>query len=208
MGQWLERYFTIGERVIIFSMDSINPHLLEYVSALQSRALSDVTLVVIHCTELPDLATARQYAQVVHYRQSGTGNSGHFYLDRNGANDQYVPLDRVAHHVSGHNRHSVGIELVNLGRYPHWLDSRHQTMSEDYPEAQISALIRLLRWLSQTLPNLAHIAGHEMLDQRMVPASDQPGLQVRRKMDPGPRFPWTELLGKIALTRLPETGPD
>lgn len=66
MGQWLERYFTIRERVIIFSMDSINPHLLEYVSALQSRALSDVTLVVIHCTELPDLATARQYAQVVH----------------------------------------------------------------------------------------------------------------------------------------------
>ncbi|MFK7957491.1 MAG: N-acetylmuramoyl-L-alanine amidase [Lysobacterales bacterium] len=184
-------------------MDAINPHLLDYVSALAQRSMEEISLVVIHCTELPDLKTARQYAEVIHYAESETGNAGHFYVDRSGAIDQYVPLDRVAHHVTGYNQHSVGIELVNLGRFPHWLDSRTQRMTEPYPDAQIAALVRLVQWLSQRLPSLRHVAGHESLDLRKVSATDDEALEVSRKMDPGPLFPWPQFLEHIDLTRPP-----
>ena len=43
----------------------------------------DVDLVVIHCTELPDLAIAREYGERV-LHDNGSGNSGHFYIDRDG----------------------------------------------------------------------------------------------------------------------------
>jgi len=173
---------------------------LAYVDALAQRALTAIDLVVIHCTELPDLATARTYAEQVLY-PSGTGNSGHWYINRNGDVVEYVPPGRIAHHVRGHNEHSVGIELVNCGRWPHWLDSRHQQPGEAYPPAQISALRTLLGYLQTTLPALRQIAGHEELDTGLVPASDNPGLRVPRKRDPGPLFPWPAVLHGFSLTR-------
>ncbi|HTM70110.1 MAG TPA: N-acetylmuramoyl-L-alanine amidase, partial [Luteimonas sp.] len=80
---------------------------LPCVARLQPRQLAEVTLVVLHCTELPDLATAREYGERVLYPESGTGNSGHFYIDRDGTVQRWVPEDRIAHHVRGHNPHSV-----------------------------------------------------------------------------------------------------
>ncbi|WP_242112180.1 N-acetylmuramoyl-L-alanine amidase [Luteimonas aquatica] len=175
---------------------------LPYVDKLAARPLSQIDLVVIHCTELPDLAIAREYGERVLYPASGTGNSGHWYLDRDGAAVQYVPHERVAHHVRGHNPRSVGIELVNRGRYPHWLDSRRQAMDEPYPPAQIEALSRLLAQLRETLPALAWIAGHEDLDTGTEAASDDPAARVRRKLDPGPLFPWPQVLAATPLQRL------
>jgi N-acetylmuramoyl-L-alanine amidase len=175
---------------------------LPYVARLQRRPLAQVELVVIHCTELPDLATAREYGERVLY-DSGTGNSGHYYIDRDGTVLRYVPEDRIAHHVRGHNDRAIGIELVNTGRYPHWLDSRHQAMDEAYPDAQVDALVGLLNRLAGELPALRHIAGHEDLDREQVAASDDPAMQVPRKRDPGPRFPWDRVLARIPLQRLP-----
>jgi N-acetylmuramoyl-L-alanine amidase len=176
--------------------------LLPYVARLQPRPPADVTLVVIHCTELPDLATAREYGERVLYPESGTGNSGHFYIDRNGGVQRWVPEDRIAHHVRGHNPHSIGIELVNRGRWPHWLDAAHQAMDEPYPDAQVEALIALLAHLRTTLPNLREIAGHEDLDRDQVPATDDPAVLVPRKRDPGPRFPWDRVLAAVPLRRV------
>jgi N-acetylmuramoyl-L-alanine amidase len=105
----------------------------------------------------------------------------------------------VAHHVRGFNERSLGIELVNRGRYPDWFHSGRQKMTEPYPTPQIEALVALLRDLSQRLPNLRWIAGHDTLDRAQVKASDAPGLLVRRKLDPGPLFPWKELLGTVPL---------
>ena len=173
---------------------------LPYLEALPERAAEAVTRVVIHCTELPDLATARDYGEKVQHA-SGTGNSGHYYLDRDGTIHRFVPGTRAANHVRGHNADSIGIELVNLGRYPDWLDSRHQQMSERYPEAQISALRRLLAQLRREFPNLREIAGHEELDTEMVAASDAPDQRVRRKLDPGPQFPWEDVLRDSGLVR-------
>lgn len=174
---------------------------LPYVARLATRPLDAIELVVIHCTELPDLAMAREYGERVLYT-SGTGNSGHYYIDHDGSVHRFVPMDRIAHHVRGHNAQSIGIELVNTGRFPHWLDSRHQAMCEPYPDAQIDALIALLDHLSIELPSLHAIAGHEDLDHERVPASDDAALSVARKRDPGPMFPWLHILATVPLQRI------
>jgi N-acetylmuramoyl-L-alanine amidase len=173
---------------------------LPYEERLDARPLSQIELVVIHCTELPDLAMARHYGEQVKYA-SGTGNSGHYYIDRDGRVLRFVAPSRVANHTRGYNPQSIGIELVNTGRYPHWFDSRHQAMTEPYSDAQIAALIALLAVLRQQIPSLHDIAGHEDLDTEQVSASDEPTLRVARKRDPGPLFPWDAVLRASALTR-------
>ncbi|MHB8912806.1 MAG: N-acetylmuramoyl-L-alanine amidase, partial [Lysobacter sp.] len=169
---------------------------------LDARPATQVDLVVIHCTELPDLAMARRYGEEILYPGSQTGNSGHFYLDRDGAVHQYASTTRVANHTRGYNPRSIGIELVNRGRYPDWLAAGHQAMDEAYTDAQIGALIALLRALQSTHPALRLIAGHEDLDTTEVVASDDPRRSVRRKRDPGPLFPWSRVLEAVALERL------
>jgi N-acetylmuramoyl-L-alanine amidase len=179
----------------------MNDWLLPYADKLQPRRVEDIDLIVIHCTELPDLTTAREYGERILY-DSGTGNSGHYYIDRDGTTHRFIPNERIAHHVRGHNLRAIGIELVNTGRFPHWLDSRHQAMDEPYPEAQIAALVRLLRLLARDLPNLALIAGHEDLDREQVPASDDASRRVFRKRDPGECFPWEQVLAQASLRRV------
>lgn len=174
---------------------------LPYVHLLPERPAEAVDTVVIHCTELPDLAMAREYGERVLY-DSGAGASGHYYIDRDGSIYRYVPGTRVAHHVRGHNPHTIGIELVNLGRYPDWWHSQRQTMTEPYTPAQLDALRALLAGLRREFPNLLHIAGHEDLDTARLPASDDATVEVPRKLDPGPLFPWAEVLEGSGLERL------
>ncbi|MEJ7745836.1 MAG: N-acetylmuramoyl-L-alanine amidase [Luteimonas sp.] len=175
---------------------------LPYEGRLEQRPLSQIDLVVMHCTELPDLAMARTYGERVLYPQTQTGNSGHFYIDRDGSVHRYVAPEYIAHHTRGYNPRAIGIELVNTGRYADWLDSRRQAMDEAYPEEQIVALVALLQRLQIDIPSLCLIAGHEDLDTDDVEASDDPSLRVRRKRDPGPLFPWPRVLESIALQRL------
>ena len=179
----------------------IHQNHLSYVSSLVHRPFESIDLVVIHCTELPDLATARGYGQRIHYPETGTGNSGHYYIERNGRVEQWVPPERVAHHVRNFNERSVGIELDNNGRYPDWFDSRKQVMTDAYPLPQINNLVKLLLKLSVELPKLKWITGHESLDTSQIQTSDNPELLVNRKMDPGPLFPWNKLLSAINLER-------
>ena len=174
---------------------------LPYQSKLEARPAGQVDLVVIHCTELPDLATAREYGERPLY-ESGAGNSGHYYIDRDGSVHQFVAPTRTSNHTRGFNPRSIGIELVNRGRYPDWLDSQRQAMDEAYTTAQIHSLLALLAALRHELPNLRFIAGHEDLDTAMVVASDDPSRQVFRKRDPGPLFPWSTVLDECQLQRL------
>ena len=174
---------------------------LPYELRLDARPLSQVDMVVIHCTETPTLASAREFGERVLYEGSGTGNSGHYYIDRDGTVVLYVRPDRIAHHVRGYNGRSVGIELVNTGRYPHWRDSRHQAMDEPYTDAQIEALVALLAKLRTELPSLRYITGHEDLDRELEAAFDDPSVLVPRKRDPGPLFPWERVLQAVPLER-------
>jgi N-acetylmuramoyl-L-alanine amidase len=174
---------------------------LPYEERLEQRPDAQVDLVVVHCTELPDLAMAREYGERVLY-DSGAGNSGHYYIDRDGSVLLFVHPGRIAHHCRGYNDRSIGIELVNSGRYPDWLDSRRQEMREPYPQAQLDALSGLLASLRRSLTGLRFIAGHEDLDTTMETASDDRTLQVPRKRDPGPLFPWEAVLAACGLERL------
>jgi N-acetylmuramoyl-L-alanine amidase len=169
---------------------------LPYELKLDARPLSQIDLVVIHCTETPTLESAREFGERVLYEGSGTGNSGHYYIDRDGRIVLYVRPDRVAHHVRGYNPRSIGIELVNTGRYPYWRDSKHQAMEEPYPEAQIAALLALLAQLQREFPSIKYITGHEDLDTATEEALDDPNVQVPRKRDPGPLFPWQRVMAQ------------
>jgi N-acetylmuramoyl-L-alanine amidase len=180
---------------------SIHRNPIPYASSLQARSLDVIDLVVIHCTELPDLAEARDFGLRILYPESLTGNCGHYYIERSGQVEEWVAAERVAHHVRGYNERSMGIELVNRGRYPAWLDSRAQEMTEPYASAQIESLVLLLRELRDRLPRLRWIAGHETLDTGLVPASDDSARLVNRKRDPGPLFPWDRVLERVDLER-------
>lgn len=179
---------------------------LPYVSRLEKRPLSQVDLVVIHCTELPDMPMAREYGERVLY-EAGTGASGHYYIDRDGNIYEYVDPQYVANHTRGYNPRSIGIELVNIGRYPDWYGSQNQVMAEPYTDSQILVLKKLLRQLKSNCPNLQFIAGHEDLDTAMVAASDDPEKQVFRKRDPGPLFPWNDIVDAVELKRIPQVTP-
>jgi N-acetylmuramoyl-L-alanine amidase len=176
---------------------------LPYESGLDLRPLDNIDLLVVHCTELPDLATARDYGERIHYEGSGTGNSGHFYVDRDGSVHRWVSIDHIAHHAGAYNQRSIGVELVNIGRWPDWFNSESQDMPEGYPRAQIAALVQLTGHLQDQLPGLRWITGHEDLDRSRVAASDAPEKLVYRKLDPGPKFPWPAVLLETGLTRLP-----
>ncbi|HEY5775773.1 MAG TPA: N-acetylmuramoyl-L-alanine amidase [Xanthomonadales bacterium] len=175
---------------------------LPYAQRLESRCTDKIDLLVIHCTELPDMAMARVWGEKALYPESGTGNSGHFYIDRDGRIEQWVPIERIAHHVRGFNPQSIGIELINTGRYPDWFHAGHQQMSEAYPEPQIEALTALVNHLHMQLAGLKKVAGHEDLDTAMIASEDKPDLLIRRKVDPGPLFPWSSLMNKIPLHRV------
>ena len=175
---------------------------LPYTALLPLRDAVSVDLVVMHCTETPSLAIAREFGERVLYAETGTGASGHYYIDRDGTLVCYVEPERIANHVRGWNPRSIGVEIVNTGRYPNWYDSRHQAMDEPYTDAQIDALLTLLVHLQGRFPSLRFIAGHEDLDTARVEATDNATQTVWRKRDPGPLFPWARVLAACGLERL------
>jgi len=144
----------------------------------------------------------REFGERVHYPQLGTGNSGHYYIEENGAVHRFVSPARVANHTAGYNTRSIGIEIFNVGRYPHWGHSKHQNWTAPYTRAQIESLLALLRKLRTDIPSLRYIAGHEDLDRRLEPSSDDPAILLPRRQDPGPLFPWNEIVPAAGLERL------
>ena len=178
---------------------AINDWPLPYEARLERRALDGIDLIVIHCTELPDMAMTREFGERIRYEKSQTGNSGHYYIDFDGTIHRFVTNDRVAQHTYGYNPRSIGIEIMNIGRYPHWGDSRHQAFTTPYTKAQIEALLALLRRLRSDIPSLRYIAGHEDLDRRVEPASDDPSIMLPRRQDPGPLFPWDDIVPASGL---------
>lgn len=180
----------------------IIPSLLPYHHSLEQRDPAEINLIVIHSTELLDMAEARAYGERILYPESNTGAAGHYYVDRQGKITRYVEDGRIANHVKGHNKKSIGIEVVNRGRYPNSYYSRNQKVSEEFPEAQIIALGKLINHLKKKYPNIKALSGHVDLDRRLVPASNASHVQVRRKRDPGPLFPWQKIMTLTGLERI------
>ena len=168
--------------------------LLSYNERLEKRDTSNLDLIVLHCTELPTLEMARQFGERIVLQETKTGLSGHYYIDRDGAVYRYISDDRMARHVIGFNPGSIGIEVVNSGRYPNWFHSNHQTCTEPYTGPQIESVQKLLRLLKSRYPQIQKIARHSDLDTNWIPAEDDPSVQIQRKVDPGPLFPWDDMV--------------
>ncbi|MCP5050646.1 MAG: N-acetylmuramoyl-L-alanine amidase [bacterium] len=168
--------------------------LLPYNQNLEKRDTGSIDMIVVHCTELPDLEEAREYGERILYQKSRTGNSGHFYIDKDGTIYRYVEDNRVAHHTKGYNGASIGIEIVNAGRYPNWFHSKKQVPSEKYTDAQVRTTIALINHLKRKYPGISKLKRHSDLDKRTMPSKDSPTIRIRRKIDPGPLFPWNKVL--------------
>jgi N-acetylmuramoyl-L-alanine amidase len=172
---------------------------------------------------------------VMHYTAGGTaagsvkaianrGLSAHLFVDRDGTVIQTVPFGVMAFHAGESswrgfedlNRHSVGIEICNLG----WLDervgggwtreglgrvlpdgqvivARHRNGGKEkgweiYPETQLQVLEELTKALLAAYPTIQEVVGHD-------------DIAPRRKVDPGPAFPMARFQALAPVSAPPPT---
>jgi N-acetylmuramoyl-L-alanine amidase len=112
----------------------------------------------------------------------------HYMIDRDGTLVRSVPEDQIAHHVFGHSGRSIAIELINDGD---GIDA--------YPEAQLRAVTALIQDIAKRR-GLARAAvkRHSDLDLGVMPCDRS----KRRKVDPGPAFPFEAVLDAAFPTTL------
>jgi N-acetylmuramoyl-L-alanine amidase len=107
----------------------------------------------------------------------------HYMIDRDGTLRASVPENQVANHVLHYSGRSIGIELVNDG-------DGH----DPFPDAQLSALVKLLGELKQRYGITRDgIKRHSDLDHARMPCDTM----QRRKVDPGAAFPYKSILDRV-----------
>jgi len=116
------------------------------------------------------------------------GLSYHFLVEQDGAIRQLVKVDKKSQHDTATNKDSIGIALVNLsysiksvrGDSSHWEEGPktdgEMVLWEPFPDAQITALKKLISALKTKFPGIAKIGPH---------SGTSTGKQ-KNKQDPGP----------------------
>jgi N-acetylmuramoyl-L-alanine amidase len=131
---------------------------------------TDIEFIILHYTAMSTENSLERLCDPVHEV------SCHYLIDPSGICYQLVDDSKRAWHAGksywrGYvdlNSRSLGIELVNSG-------------NENYPEAQMKSLIRLLKYLIESFNlNPKNVLGH----------SD---IAPSRKLDPGKWFDWKKL---------------
>ena len=134
------------------------------------RADTEIEFIILHYTAMSTEKSLDRLCDPVHEV------SCHYLIDPSGVCYHIVDDNKRAWHAGksywrGYqdlNSRSLGIELVNSG-------------NENYPEAQMKSLIRLLKYLIQSFKlNPKNVLGH----------SD---IAPSRKLDPGEWFNWKKL---------------
>jgi len=107
----------------------------------------------------------------------------HYMIDRDGTTRSSVPEDEIAHHVFHYSGRSIAIELINDG-----------DGSDPYPEAQLDALVNLIKDIvkRRSIPREG-IKRHSDLDHARLSCDKK----QRRKVDPGPAFPFKSILNRV-----------
>jgi len=168
-------------------------YFVPYVENLPLRDMRKIDTVVIHATEIPTLRDALKMARDITDKKTMDGICAHYYISRKGTLYQVVPDNRIANHCREWNDRSIGIELVNRGRYPRWFHPKGQRFNQPYTESQYRTLDRLLRRLKKRCPRLRQCFPHSDLDRRRVLSTDG-RTRVRRRIDPGPLFDWSKIV--------------
>jgi N-acetylmuramoyl-L-alanine amidase len=164
--------------------------------------------LVLHYTSGPSAQSAINW-----FSNREAKASAHLVIDRDGTITQMVSFDTIAWHagtsswegLTGLNRYSLGIELVNAGKlnkssdkWRAWFGTlydstevieavhKNETIAcgwHIYPQLQLEAALEVARLLVRHY-KLLDIVGHEDIS---------PG----RKTDPGPAFPMNNFKSKI-----------
>ncbi len=114
------------------------------------------------------------------------GLSAHYLICPSGVIIQTRSNDQVAWHAKGHNTNSIGIEFLVSGL--HTYETFLQAIRKKYlTKNQLEMGVELCNSLKEQ--GLNRITRHDALD---------PG----RKKDPGPGFPWDEMIARTGLTPL------
>jgi N-acetylmuramoyl-L-alanine amidase len=107
----------------------------------------------------------------------------HYMIDRDGTVRTSVPEDEAVHHVFHYSGRSIAIELINDG-----------DGLDPFPEAQLASVVMLLRDIAQRRGITRDgIKRHSDLDHALLSCDRT----QRRKVDPGPAFPFVSILDRV-----------
>lgn len=157
------------------------------------NGIADVRGVILHHTASGG-DTARAIAEF--FARPSAKVSAHFVIGERGDVYQCVALGRAAWHAGtarydfnddgrissderAVNTHTIGIELCNRG------DGR-----DDFPEAQVKACARVIRFCDERCPNL-----------KLRNVTDHEAVNLRGKVDLQPNFPAAKLFWYILHPR-------
>ncbi len=152
---------------------------------------SQVDEIIVHATGGPScrrgkvvFSAAGDLERMARFFARNPVVSIHYIIGRDGQVAASVPEDEVARHTRDNNDRSIGIELINGG------DGR-----EPYPAEQVDRLVKLVRdVMARWRVPAAEVKGHDDVDHSTFRCG---GEVVRRKQDPGPRFPWAEVRQRL-----------
>ena len=118
----------------------------------------------------------------------------------------FVSIADVRYQRGYVNAHSDGCEIVNLGYRPGgdgpYVEARHRNPGvrskqwQVYTDEQIASVISELLCWRQLQPTLRFICGHEDVTNRHTLG------RVGGKVDPGPAFPWDQVVKATGLVRV------
>jgi N-acetylmuramoyl-L-alanine amidase len=107
----------------------------------------------------------------------------HYMIGRDGALRKSISEDQVAHHVFRYSGRSISIELINDG-----------DGVDVFSSAQLDALVALLNDIKERRSIVRKgIKRHSDLDNALMPCDRS----KRRKVDPGPAFPFELILNRV-----------
>ncbi|MDO4536997.1 MAG: peptidoglycan recognition family protein [Coriobacteriales bacterium] len=135
--------------------------------------------IVLHDTEV----NANAAAVINSWDNSGAGAAAHFIVDRDGSITQCVPLDKITHHAgfgdTGHGAQfgveddsrddkvgttSIGDKYADYGMnsYSIGIEMSHVGGKEDYPQAQLDAVDKLIAYIDEYYGFESQIIDHKM----------------------------------------------
>jgi len=180
----IHRYIDFGKNRIDMTKSYVKQHYGFEINNIKIKP----KIIVLHWTAVMDyekcferLKGEKLYSDRGDISSAGALNvSAHFLVARDGKITQLMPDNSMARHVIGLNYSTIGIE--NIGG--------EDNTKEDLTQAQVSANIKLVKYLKAKYPNIEYLIGHhEYREMEKTPfwLELDDGYRTK-KSDPGEKF--------------------